>query len=429
MLSKVRPWALCFKENKMETIQNIGQKAKAAALDAANLSFETRNQILKMMAAAITEKSDVIIAANQQDLALATNLAAPMVKRLTLDEATIQGIAESLLAVTQLPDPLAGPYETWENHAKLKIVKKIVPLGVVAMVYEARPNVTVDSAALTLKSGNAVILRGGKEAIASNKALAAILRDVLKQCDLNPDMIQLITDTSHDSVNQLLHMREYVDVLIPRGSGHFIDFVVANATVPVIETGAGNTHIFVDASADQDEAINIIHNAKTQKPAVCNAAEKLLIHADIADEFLPKITGRLRAAHVELRGDEASRAIESDLTPASELDWDTEYNDLIMGVRIVSGIDEAIEWVNRHTTHHSETIISEDAENVAKFMNDVDAAVVYRNASSRFTDGFEFGFGAEIGISTQKLHARGPMGLEALTTIKYEVFGDGQIRS
>ena len=413
----------------METIQNIGQKAKAAALDAANLSFETRNQILKMMAAAITEKSDVIIAANQQDLALATNLAAPMVKRLTLDEATVQGIAESLLAVTQLPDPLAGPYETWENHAKLKIVKKIVPLGVVAMVYEARPNVTVDAAALTLKSGNAVILRGGKEAIASNKALAAILRDVLKQRDLNPDMIQLITDTSHDSVNQLLHMREYVDVLIPRGSGHFIDFVVANATVPVIETGAGNTHIFVDASADQDEAINIIHNAKTQKPAVCNAAEKLLIHADIADEFLPKITGRLRAADVELRGDEASRAIESDLTPASELDWDTEYNDLIMGVRIVSGIDEAIEWVNRHTTHHSETIISEDAENVAKFMNDVDAAVVYRNASSRVKDGFVFGFGAEIGISTQKLHARGPLGLEALTTIKYEVFGDGQIRS
>ncbi|GAP02128.1 gamma-glutamyl phosphate reductase [Fructobacillus pseudoficulneus] len=412
----------------MTKLKLIGQNAKKATLEVANLTIEKRNTVLVAMAQALKDNWQTINTANQADLAAATELSGSMRNRLTLDQATIEGIAESLAAVSDLKDPLAGPYENWQHPTGFKIVKKTVPLGVVAMVYEARPNVTVDAAALTLKSGNAVILRGGKEAIHSNQALAEVLRQVLVEQGLNPDIIQLIQDTSHDSVNELLHMRDYIDVLIPRGSAKFIDFVVANATVPVIETGAGNTHIFVDESAVQNQAIDVIVNAKTQKPAVCNAAEKLLVHEKIAAEFLPKIVQALTNAGVELRGDTATRAISPSVKEASAADWDTEYNDLIMAIKVVKDTDEAISWINEHTTHHSETILSEDADHVAQFMNMVDAAVVYQNVSSRFTDGFEFGFGAEIGISTQKLHARGPMGLPALTTIKYEVFGDGQTR-
>ncbi|MBS0942627.1 glutamate-5-semialdehyde dehydrogenase [Leuconostoc mesenteroides] len=412
----------------MNAVEEIGKRAKLVTSDVANLSVDIRNQILLDMSSALVANWQEIVAANKKDLDAATQLSGPMRNRLTLDQKTIGGIAASLSAVAMLADPLAGPYDNWKNHTGFKIVKKTVPLGVVAMIFEARPNVTVDAAALTFKSGNAVILRGGKEAIESNIILTNILRDVLRKHNLNPDIIQLITDTTHDSVNTLLNLRDYVDVLIPRGSGQFIDFVVKNATVPVIETGAGNTHIFVDESAKQDEAIRVIHNAKTQKPAVCNAAEKLLIHEAIAGEFLPKIVDDLLAAGVELRGDQKARSIDSRVIGASTEDWDTEYNDLIMAIKIVHNNDEAITWINDHTTHHSETIISEDLNHVTDFMNTVDAAVVYQNVSSRFTDGFEFGFGAEIGISTQKLHARGPMGLSALTTIKYEVFGEGQIR-
>ncbi|WP_367301088.1 glutamate-5-semialdehyde dehydrogenase [Leuconostoc carnosum] len=411
------------------TVQEIGQRAKRATNDVAHLSIAVRNNLLLEMAAALLEQQHAIIVANQEDLAeFATQLSEPMQHRLTLDEKLIRDISQSMAAVAKLPDPIAGPFDEWRTHVDLKIVKRIVPLGVVAMVYEARPNVTVDAAALTLKSGNAVILRGGKEAKRTNMVLAGIMRQVLQRNQLNPDIIQLLTDTSHETVHTLLHMRDYVDVLIPRGSAQFINFVVANATVPVIETGAGNTHIFVDESADQEEAIRIIHNAKTQKPSVCNAAEKLLIHENIANDFLPKIVDVLIAAGVEVRGDELSRTIDERIVVAGDKDWDTEYNDLIIAVHIVSSIEEAVTWINTHATHHSETIISTNTENVVTFMNDVDAAVVYQNASSRFTDGFEFGFGAEIGISTQKLHARGPMGLSALTTIKYEVFGQGQIR-
>lgn len=411
------------------TVQEIGQRAKRATNDVAHLSIAVRNNLLLEMAVALLEQQHAIIVANQEDLAeFATQLSEPMQHRLTLDEKLIRDISQSMAAVAKLPDPIAGPFDEWRTHVDLKIVKRIVPLGVVAMVYEARPNVTVDAAALTLKSGNAVILRGGKEAKRTNMVLAGIMRQVLQRNQLNPDIIQLLTDTSHETVHTLLHMRDYVDVLIPRGSAQFINFVVANATVPVIETGAGNTHIFVDESADQEEAIRIIHNAKTQKPSVCNAAEKLLIHENIANDFLPKIVDVLVAAGVEVRGDELSRTIDERIVVAGDKDWDTEYNDLIIAVHIVSSIEEAVTWINTHTTHHSETIISTNTENVVTFMNDVDAAVVYQNASSRFTDGFEFGFGAEIGISTQKLHARGPMGLSALTTIKYEVFGQGQIR-
>ncbi|MCT4377233.1 glutamate-5-semialdehyde dehydrogenase [Leuconostoc suionicum] len=412
----------------MNAVEEIGKRAKLVTSDVANLSVDIRNQILLDMSSALVNNWQEIVAANKKDLNAATQLSGPMRNRLTLDKKTISDIAASLSAVAKLADPLAGPYDNWKNHTGFKIVKKTVPLGVVAMVFEARPNVTVDAAALTFKSGNAVILRGGKEAIESNIILTNILRDVLRKHHLNPDIIQLITDTTHDSVNTLLNLRDYVDVLIPRGSGQFIDFVVKNATVPVIETGAGNTHIFVDDSAKQDEAIRVIHNAKTQKPAVCNAAEKLLIHEAIAGEFLPKIVDDLLAAGVELRGDQKARSIDNRVIGASDEDWDTEYNDLIMAIKIVHNNDEAITWINDHTTHHSETIISEDLNHVTDFMNTVDAAVVYQNVSSRFTDGFEFGFGAEIGISTQKLHARGPMGLSALTTIKYEVFGEGQIR-
>lgn len=412
----------------MNAVEEIGKRAKLVTSDVVNLAVDIRNQILLDMSSALVANWQEIVAANKKDLDAATQLSGPMRNRLTLDQKTIGGIATSLSAVAMLADPLAGPYDNWKNHTGFKIVKKTVPLGVVAMIFEARPNVTVDAAALTFKSGNAVILRGGKEAIESNIILTNILRNVLRKHNLNPDIIQLITDTTHDSVNTLLNLRDYVDVLIPRGSGQFIDFVVKNATVPVIETGAGNTHIFVDESAKQDEAIRVIHNAKTQKPAVCNAAEKLLIHEAIAGEFLPKIVDDLLAAGVELRGDQKARSIDSRVIGASAEDWDTEYNDLIMAIKIVHNNDEAITWINDHTTHHSETIISEDLNHVTDFMNTVDAAVVYQNVSSRFTDGFEFGFGAEIGISTQKLHARGPMGLSALTTIKYEVFGEGQIR-
>lgn len=411
------------------SIVEIGLRAKAAAMEVSQLSYDQRNTLLKKMAQSLLNNKDAIISANKIDLAKYGDvLSQSMKKRLTLDDQVIDDMITSLVAVAKLDDPLAGPFDSWRNHVDLKIVRKIVPIGVVAMVYEARPNVTVDAASLTLKSGNSVILRGGKEALNSNKCLANILRRVLEENKFNPDFIQLIEDPSHEAVNELLHMRETVDVLIPRGSANFIDFVVTNATVPVIETGAGNTHIFVDDSANQEQALNIIHNAKTQKPSVCNAAEKLLIHTDIAKTFLPKIVDKLLAARVELRGDELSRAIDSRIIPASLKDWDTEYNDLIMSIKIVQDLDEAISWINQHTTHHSETIISQTTDHVVQFMNLVDAAVVYQNASSRFTDGFEFGFGSEIGISTQKLHARGPMGLKALTTIKYEVFGDGQIR-
>lgn len=410
------------------TMETIGQQAKAASQAVAQLSNEERNQLLQAMATALLSQQEEIIRANDEDLAAASDLSGPMRNRLTVNQLVIQGIAASMRAVATLPDPLAGPYDSWEHSTGFKITKKTVPLGVVAMIYEARPNVTVDAAALAIKSGNAVILRGGKEAIRTNKVLAKVLRNVLSDNGLNRNIIQLIEDTSHESVNQLLGMRKYVDVLIPRGSKAFIDFVVQNATVPVIETGAGNTHIFVDESADQDQAISVIVNAKTSKPAVCNSTEKLLVHEVIAKDFLPKVVQALIEKGVELRGDEQSQTIDTRILAANEKDWDTEYNDLIMAIKVVKDCEQAIDWINEHTTHHSETILSENVQNVTKFMNQVDAAVVYQNVSSRFTDGFEFGFGAEIGISTQKLHARGPMGLAALTTIKYEVFGDGQVR-
>ncbi|MGY3744073.1 glutamate-5-semialdehyde dehydrogenase [Oenococcus kitaharae] len=408
---------------------DIGQRAKTAALSLARLSFAERNAILGAFADAILANKTEILRVNQQELdEHHHDLTLAMQNRLALDSKKIAYIVDSLHALIKIGDPLAGRDQEWQAAAGFKILKKIVPLGVVAMIYEARPNVTIDAAALAVKSANAVILRGGKEAIQTNSFLAHILRETISQLGYNPDMVQLISDNSHASVDELLHARSFVDVLIPRGSRQFINHVVENASVPVIETGAGNDHIFVDESADQQQAIRIILNAKTQSPAVCNAAEKLLIHKDIAKEFLPKIVSELKTAGVEIRADAQALQLDPTLIPASVEDWDTEYNDLIMAVHIVGSLDEAISWISKHTTHHTEAILTQDPAHAAAFMNDIDAAVVMLNASTRFTDGFEFGFGSEIGISTQKLHARGPMGLKALTSYKYEVFGHGEVR-
>ncbi|MCK8617036.1 glutamate-5-semialdehyde dehydrogenase [Fructobacillus sp. M158] len=412
----------------MTTITQMGAFAKEASREIAQQPVVKRNAILKQMAASLMANTQMILSANQADLEAASALSGPMLNRLTIDQEALKGIADGILFLVDLKDPLAGPNPSWQHRSGFEIVKKTVPLGVVAMVYEARPNVTADAAALAIKSGNAVILRGGKEAIRTNQALATVLREALSKEGMNPNALQLIEDTTHESVNELLRLREYVDVLIPRGSKAFIDFVVEDARVPVIETGAGNTHLFVDDSADQEKAIRVIVNAKTSKPAVCNAAEKVLVHEAIASDFLPKLMTALIKAGVEVRGDTTAQAIDQRVQPAVAADWAEEYNDLILAVKVVGDVQEAINWINRYSTHHSETILSENPEHVAAFMQDVDAAVVYQNVSTRFTDGFEFGFGAEIGISTQKLHARGPMSLSALTTIKYEVFGDGQIR-
>lgn len=368
------------------------------------------------------------MAANKADLAAASALPEKFVDRLALTKARIADMAAGVRQVATLDDPTAQTDRAWVNEAGLTIAQKRVPLGVVGMIYEARPNVTVDAAALTFKSGNAVILRGGKEALHSNLALATVLQDALAAKGLPRDAVQLITDPSRAVATQMMHLNGYIDVLIPRGGKGLIKAVVEQATVPVIETGAGNCHIYVDAHAQLQMAVAIVVNAKVQRPSVCNAAEKLLIHADVANEQLPVIAKALQDHGVELRGDERARAIVPSMHAATAEDWDTEYNDLIMAVKVVDSEEEAIQHINAHNTKHSEAIITDNYQNSQQFLQQVDAAVVYVNASTRFTDGYEFGFGAEIGISTQKLHARGPMGLAALTTIKYQVLGNGQIR-
>lgn len=312
--------------------------------------------------------------------------------------------------------------------ANLDITQERVPLGVIGMIYEARPNVTVDAAGLCFKAGNAVILRGGKEAINSNIALSETLRHALQKVGINQDAVQLIDDVSHETAQKMMELNQYIDVLIPRGSGKFIKMVVDKAKVPIIETGAGNCHIYVDKDADLDKALKIIINAKVQRPSVCNAAEKVILHRDIANQFLPELYDALQANSVEVRGDTLSKAIVPDIVPATEEDWGTEYDDYIIAVKIVDSIDDAIKHINKYNTKHSESIITENYSSSRQFMKQIDAAVVYTNASTRFTDGQQFGFGAEIGISTQKLHARGPMGANELTTTKYLVQGDGQIR-
>ena len=408
-------------------LQAMGRAAKAAAAILAQLPDPDKQHALNVMADALVAATDAIMAANRQDLDGAT-IDPRFVDRLRLTPERIQDMADGLRQVAQLKDPTAQIDRGWVTEDGLTITQRRVPLGVVAMIYEARPNVTVDAAGLAFKSGNAVILRGGKEALNSNRALATTLRDALVSVDLPADAVQLITDPSHELANELMNLNQYVDVLIPRGGAGLIRAVVQTATVPVIETGAGNCHIYVDDAADLEMARKIVVNAKVQRPSVCNAAEKLLINAKVAEAYLPTLAADLRAHGVELRGDERARAIVPDMVVATDEDWDTEYNDLIMAVKVVDNVDAAIAHINAHNTKHSEVIITNDLAHSRRFQDLVDAACVYVNASTRFTDGFMFGFGAEIGISTQKLHARGPMGLSALTTTKYEINGNGQVR-
>jgi glutamate-5-semialdehyde dehydrogenase len=410
-----------------ETLIKMGQRAQAAEQELMLLDTAAKNQALLQMAQDLLAAKETIIAANQLDMQQAVDMPKKFTDRLLINEKRIEDMAAGLKTVAQLPDPVAKIDKGWYTADGLQILQKRVPLGVIGIIFEARPNVTVDAAALTFKSGNAVILRGGKEALHTNAALANVLRQSLSDQDLPKDSVQLITDTSHETAGDLMHLDDYLDVLIPRGGRGLIQRVVKTATVPVVETGAGNCHIYVDKDAQLKMAQAIVVNAKVQRPSVCNAAEKLLIHQDVAAAYLPVLAKSLRAHGVELRGDERVQAI-VDMQPASAADWDIEYNDLIMAVKVVDSFDDAVKHINAHSTHHSEAIITDNLERGQAFLNRINSACVYINASTRFTDGSQFGFGAEIGISTQKLHARGPMGLEQLTTIKYQIIGNGQVR-
>ena len=407
-----------------------GKKAKEVSFILGNLSTGEKNNGLNAMADFLVNNKEEIINANKIDLqaAIEKGTSKSMLDRLALNEERIEGMANGLRQVSALPDPVGEVLGMWTRPNGLQIGQKRVPLGVIGIIYEARPNVTSDAAALCLKSGNTVILRGGKEAINSNKMITSAMRDAVKSVGMNEDVIQLVEDTSRESATALMTMNKYVDVLIPRGGAGLIQAVVRNATVPVIETGVGNCHIYVDKDADLDKAVDIVFNAKTQRPSVCNAAESLLIHKDIAKEALTRIKQRLDTKDVVLIGDKDSRAIAPDIKEATADDWGTEYLDYKMSVKIVNSVDEAIDHIYKYSTHHSECIVTENKETAEKFLNEVDSAAVYVNASTRFTDGGEFGFGAEIGISTQKLHARGPIGLPELQSFKYKIYGKGQIR-
>lgn len=409
-------------------LTQMGHTAQRAARVLAQLDNPTKNQALLAMADALVANRDAIVAANQLDLEAASTAEAKFLDRLMLDASRIEAMANGLRQVAALPDPTGVIDRGWQTERGLTILQKRVPLGVIGIIYEARPNVTVDASGLALKSGNAVILRGGKEALRSNLALAQTLQAALREQGLPESAVQLVDDPNRALATQMMHMNGLIDVLIPRGGAGLIQAVVKEASVPVIETGAGNVHIYVDKTADLNKAIPIIVNAKVQRPSVCNAAEKLLIHEAVAAKFLPEIAKALVAQGVQLRGDAAARAIVPSMKEATEDDWATEYNDLIMAVKVVPSEAAAIAHITQYSTKHSEAIIAQDMSRAQRFLDVVDAAAVYVNASTRFTDGEEFGFGAEIGISTQKLHARGPMGLAQLTTIKYQVIGDGQVR-
>ena len=406
----------------------IGKRAQIAANKLALMNTATKNKALLQLADDLIKNKNQIIAANQQDLAAATQMPTKFTDRLMVNSQRIADMANGLRTIADLNDPTSQIDKGWITKDGLQILKRRQPLGVIGIIFEARPNVKVDATGLTFKSGNAVILRGGKEAIQTNTALVKILRESLQSQHLPVDAVQLITDTSHAIADEMMNLTDYIDVLIPRGGRALIQRVVTTATIPVIETGAGNCHIYIDKDADLTMATNITVNAKVQRPSVCNAAEKLLIHRDIAAEFLPVIAKALMEHGVQLRGDEMACQLVSTIRPVTEEDWETEYNDLIMAVKIVDSLDDAINHINHHSTHHSESIITNNITRGRYFQQAINSACVYVNASTRFTDGGEFGFGAEIGISTQKLHARGPMGLQQLTTIKYEITGNGQVR-
>jgi glutamate-5-semialdehyde dehydrogenase len=412
-------------------LEETGRKAKAAARVLAAATTEEKNSALLKIADALEAQCGKILAANAEDMenGRAKGMSASLLDRLMLDESRVRGMADGVRNVASLPDPVGRILSDQVRPNGLRLVKTAVPIGVLAVIYEARPNVTADAAVLCLKSGNAVILRGGKEAISSSTAIAEVMRGALYGTSLPADCIQLITDTTHESANELMHMNKYVDVLIPRGSKRLIDAVVQNSTVPVIQTGSGVCHIYVDKAADINMAADIIFNAKTSRPSVCNAAECMLIHRDIAKEALPVIAARLRTKNTEIRGDsEVMEILKDAAVPATDADWGHEYGDYIIAAHVVGSIDEAIEYVYQYSTGHSECIVTNDQAAADKYLASVDAAAVYHNASTRFTDGGEFGLGAEIGISTQKLHARGPLGLNELTSMKFKVYGNGQTR-
>ena len=415
----------------MTQLETQGLAAKNAARILSVAGTARKNKALEAIAAAILERQGEILAANAADLEAgkAAGLRHALLDRLALDEGRIAGIVEGVRQVAALPDPIGEVTKMSTRPNGLVIGKRRVPLGVIGIIYEARPNVTVDAAALCLKSGNTVILRGGKEAFRSNQAFVSVMRDALEGAGLPRDCVALVMDTSRESANELMGLTEYLDVLIPRGGAGLIRSVVENAKVPVIETGVGVCHVYVHEGADLDMAARIIHNAKTSRPSVCNAAECLLVDRGVARDFLPMAWQLLQTKNVELRGCPETQAILGDFVkPASEDDWDTEFGDYILAVKVVGGFDEAVDFIAEHGTGHSEAIVTNDYMAAQRFLDVVDAAAVYVNASTRFTDGFEFGLGAEIGISTQKMHARGPMGLEELTSSKFVVYGTGQIR-
>jgi glutamate-5-semialdehyde dehydrogenase len=407
-----------------------GEKAKKASYQLSNISTIIKDNALQAIADELIKNEDKILEANNKDLTNAKEkgISGALLDRLTLNNKRISSMAEGVLQIKSLPDPIGEVISMWKRPNNLTIGQKRVPLGVIGIIYEARPNVTVDAAALCLKAGNAVILRGGSEAIHSNRTIVEIMNEAIIKAGLPEGSIQLIEDTRRETAVEMMKLNKYIDVLIPRGGAGLIQTVVNNSTVPVIETGVGNCHVYVDDECDQEMAEKIVINAKTSRPGVCNAAETLLVSRKIAQEFLPKVLSSLRKLNVEIRGCEEVQKIFPDVVPATEEDWYKEYLDYIIAVKVVDDIDHAIEHINKYGTRHSEAIVTTNYNKSQQFLQEVDAAAVYVNASTRFTDGFEFGFGAEIGISTQKLHARGPMGLKELTTIKYIIFGSGQVR-
>ena len=414
----------------MSYILDMGIKTKKASRELVKIGTKKKNEILNKMADAILEKREYIKSENQKDLIAGKErgLSSAFIDRLTLTDARIDGMADGVRTVASLPDPVGEVLEGFTHPNGMEISKVRTPLGVIAMIYESRPNVTVDAAALCFKASNSIILRGGSDAINSNMALAKVILDAGKKMGLPEGAIQLVEKIDRKYVNELITLNSHVDVIIPRGGLGLKKAIIENASVPVIETGAGLCHTYIDSVSNTDMAVDIIINAKTQRPGVCNAMETLLVHKDKAPELLPQLEKRLKEKNVEIRGDECSLEFIKNATLATDKDWETEYLDLCLSIRVVNSIDEAIDHINNYSTMHSEAIVTDLYENSERFLKEVDASAVYVNASTRFTDGGEFGFGGEIGISTQKLHARGPMGLKELTTFKYIIRGNGQIR-
>ena len=412
-------------------LEDLGRRAVEAKYHLQTLTTEKKNQILQRAAEFLVDRSEEILSANLVDVQRGekNGMHPGLLDRLRLTEDRIRAMAEGLFQIVELPDPIGEVMEETVRPNGLRIRKCRVPMGVIGIIYESRPNVTADAFGLCFKTGNAVILKGGSDALQSNLAIVKVLREALSSCGVAEDAIQLIETADREATAKFMKMKEYVDVLIPRGGAGLIRSVVENSTIPVIETGTGNCHIYVDKAADLDMAVKIIFNAKTQRIGVCNACESLVVHRDVRARFLPMLKASLDEKNVELRGDEGILEILPDISGATEEDFGTEYLDYILSLKTVDSVEEAVEHINRYNTGHSETIVTEDPETAEWFLNNVDAACVYVNASTRFTDGFEFGFGAEIGISTQKLHARGPMGLRELTSYKYKIYGDGQVRA